>query len=647
MANSINSRPDSVAHLPRHGHNLSHDFAFTSPVGYLLPVEYDFLFPGDKVYVDFNLNTVTNPLSKPCMTKIKEHIDVFFVPLRKLRTVAPEVIMNVDDLPTSYITKSYVSNGQVFPSVSFLSYGSVLSSNLESEIHDAANYTEAAENARAYVNTDVLPRVRLLEHLGYNPDIFANGQTSQKWRADDYQPQVSLMMLCAYQAIYYDYYRLSNFFSNNVSAYNVDFSDLHPIGNQDLDLFLELHSRPYKRDYFKNIEPSPLQSSLGVLRDQSNLDFSSVTNYLFGGAYGLNGADGVVGNEVTNISVPKTPSTKIVTNSVGATQTPLVDNTGAMRINQYAGSYYWNIENGGVNTISIRTAFAIEKLLRVTQRAGKHYDDQVAAHFGVKVPKGIANEVIYLGSKSQLIEFGTVISTAATDDSPLGNLAGRGYSKKSNGKRIKFKAPCHGVLMAIYSAEPDILYHTGLDKIHTLLDIYDFPVPEFDKLGMQPLFAYERRAAIDIASERLGWQFRYANFKQKYDRCTYAFTNHDYGKVTLETEDVDISLGYGRGAYAPYVISDQNSHLLSSASRYRNSLIVSPNDTDQIFLVGFDPAVILTPTLAKYVGDGYAKGGDVLSAMLSSQYTTDPLIHLLNINYKKQTFMSTFGEPEL
>lgn len=606
MAKSINSRPDAMAHLPRHGHNLSHDFAFTSPVGYLLPVEYDFLFPGDSVNLDFSLVTITNPLEKPCMSGIKENIDVFFVPLRKLRTCAPEVIMNVDDLPTSFVTKDRIQvvGSKVFHTANLRDLGTYFESQVSTLIHDSPTIPDALRDVKARLNDSFLPPLRLLEHLGYNPDIFTD--ENQSWRADDYQPLVSLMNLCAYQAIYYDYYRLSNFFENNTRAYNTDFLDLGFLETSDLLSITALHTRPYKRDYFKNIEPSPLQNSLGVLFGSQTFDFKNVNEWLSNTSFAVGNAN---------------------YESDGADLTQV-----------------YNDENAA-STVTIRTAFAVEKLLRISQRAGKHYDDQVAAHFGVKVSKGIANEVMYIGSFSQKIDFGMVVSQASTEDSPLGNLAGRGYSvPNKNNRTIKFKAPCHGVLMAVYSAEPDIMYHTGIDKLNTLSQIYDFPTPEFDKLGMQPLFGYERRAYVEIASERLGWQFRYANFKQRYDRCTFAFTNKAYGS-DLDYQDDD--LNYGFGAYAPYVISEQNSDFLSSAYLYRETLMVHPGDTDQIFLLGFDPSVVLKGDWISAINTGNLHTSDIMRSFLSSQYTTDPLIHKLGIRYFKSSWMSTFGEPDL
>ena len=38
-----------------------------------------------------------------------------------------------------------------------------------------------------------------------------------------------------------------------------------------------------------------------------------------------------------------------------------------------------------ISSVGIRTMFALEKLAQITGRAGKHYDDQVFAHYGVKI----------------------------------------------------------------------------------------------------------------------------------------------------------------------------------------------------------------------------------------------------------------------
>lgn len=600
---SVNSRPDTVAKLGNHGHNLSFDFAFTSPVGYLLPVMYDFLNPGETVDIDLNLETITNPLAKPALTKISEHIDVFFVPLRKLFTIAPELLTNVDDITSSMFgTKSSITSilGTSGYVVKPLNLENLLPVSFEDDYTIGDTVPETKANVKRYA-PEMLGATRLLEHLGYNPDVWSIN-SSQWTNADDYQPDINPFNLLAYQAIYYDYYRLSNFTANNIYAYNADYCMRNGWDYEYVRDMCKLHVRPYRRDYFKNIEPSPLASSLGLIVNPSdivNVDFQYMSR------------DGFVTS----------------------------DDQGQSFVNSNVTGVYNDYSS---DTAALRSSFALEKYLRITARAGKHFDDQILAHFGVKIPKSMSMESQLIGSFRTMIDFGTVISTAEGDTTPLGTLAGRGYSVKGNGSHIKYKAATYGILMAIYSAEPSLMYHSGIDKLNTRLSNFDYFQPEFDHIGMQPLFGYEFRAADSVASTRYGWQWRYSEFKQKYDRCTYAFTNEQHGYDVHS----DLTLGYGFGPYRAYVISDQHSGSYANASQFVNSLYVQPTDTDQIFLVGFNP-------LAGYQLDEInadttdAVLYDLLRDCISNQYATDPFINNFSCRYFKTSKMSTFSDAQI
>lgn len=161
--------------------------------------------------------------------------------------------------------------------------------------------------------------------------------------------------------------------------------------------------------------------------------------------------------------------------------------------------------------------------MKITARAGKHYDDQVLAHFGFKVPKGYAHEVVHLGTHHQQIHIGEVISTASTGTGEIGELAGKGYGKEINQIVDNFVAPCHGYVMAVYSCAPRVLYIGGIDRIHTMVNRYDWFLPAIDNLGMQPLFEFEYTALGPTPTNRIGWQLRYFQMKNKKDRATYAF----------------------------------------------------------------------------------------------------------------------------
>ena len=95
-------------------------------------------------------------------------------------------------------------------------------------------------------------------------------------------------------------------------------------------------------------------------------------------------------------------------------------------------------------TAYVRRNVCNEKLLMITGRTKKTYDAQVLAHLGVEVPHDVKHDISCIGRTTFDLHIGEVTSLASTSDSPLGELAGKGWSM-GQGKQFKFTAPCHGV----------------------------------------------------------------------------------------------------------------------------------------------------------------------------------------------------------
>ena len=90
----------------------------------------------------------------------------------------------------------------------------------------------------------------------------------------------------------------------------------------------------------------------------------------------------------------------------------------------------------------------------ITGRTKKTYDAQVLAHYGVEVPHDVKHDITLIGHDTYPIHVGEVTSLAATNDASLGDLAGKGWAQSPNDvKKHKFTAPCHGVIMTIFSVE--------------------------------------------------------------------------------------------------------------------------------------------------------------------------------------------------
>lgn len=597
---SIFSLDKQVASLPKHGFPMSEPFTFTSSCGHLLPIYFDQLNPGEKFRYRVDLFTRTQPLAAPAMCDIDEFIDVFFVPLQKISSAAENILFQISDFPSSSLPS--ISTDVVIPLLDLSKIGVDIAGGASNTylgtygtgLTDLGNYA-------VYFESYIAGMLRLFDHCQVDPTVLFLDQTGIP---APYRPMINPAVFAVYQAIFYDYYRLSNWKGNQVYAYNLD------SGYNGLDLLatglpwasayglrelLQLRYRSWYKDYFTNVYPSPLISTTGMLATGVQ-NLNSVNQWLSDAQY-----------------APITEVGYVSYTGSGTSTSPI----------EPAATFNQVYENRRLSTASLRTLFAVDKLMKVTARAGKHYDDQVLAHFGFKVPKGYSKEVVHLGVHHQQIHIGEVISTAETNIGSLGELAGKGYAKGNNQIVDGFVAPCHGYVMAIYSCVPKVAYIGGLSKLHAMTKRYDWFIPELDNLGMQPLFAYELNMLATTPTTRAAWQIRNAQMKSKFPRATYAFKSSGdlSGNIT------------NNGPFAEWIVTDFypfSGPSFQSISYGR--LLVSPCMLNQLTLVGYQP----TPTASSL----YDINGSPVPEVL---YATDPLIHHCVQSVSKISGMSIYG----
>lgn len=94
---------------------------------------------------------------------------------------------------------------------------------------------------------------------------------------------------------------------------------------------------------------------------------------------------------------------------------------------------------------------------------------------------------VFEGGMSQIIEFEEVISKSATENQPLGDLAGRGVSSRPNGSgKLHFKVTEPSYIMGIVAITPLIDYSQGNDwDIVNLLTMDDLHKPALDGIGYE------------------------------------------------------------------------------------------------------------------------------------------------------------------
>ena len=597
---NVFSTPSQKANLSHNGFDMSNLLKFTSTTGELLPVYYDILYPGDKMRMATELKTRTMPLDSAAMVNITEHIDWFAVPIDQILSLFSAKFYNIKDIHSS-IFSSDVDTTNIIPFIPASTFNSVVSEILD---EGSSYYVDRYFNSSLYLSD--LPvyfctSFRLFEFFGIP---LLNRGDEAGITGGDYTTSLSPLLPCVYQKIYYDYFRLSDREVNNPSFYNLDlFYDESTIEDSEYvaDFFV-LRYRPAKRDFFTHQFVSPVFSmssgmSLGI-PDSSHL------SDLFHNWYATyqNASEGMANGQ---------PDTLHLNDSVQATV-----------------HLHSNSAGVGLTPTDIRTSFALQKYLEVTRRAGKHIDAQTLAHFGVKPPKRVAGEVIHLGHHSQNISIGDVISTANTGQPINGSLGavggkGYGYGKSKYFDYVNDEA-CPVVVMAIYSAEVDYDYSvTGLDRLNSYINRSDFYTPEFDNLGMQPIFGYQFRyfggedpLATTHNSQRIGWQYRWMESKCKYNRVLGSLSRSlYYWSAQRFNEPYGGKLSYF--LVSPFAL---NAVLVTPYSFDGSVDLVSPFNVEEYRVSGVNP---------------------------SSLFGNDPLLHELYFDVKKSSTMSNFGLEQL
>lgn len=100
---------------------------------------------------------------------------------------------------------------------------------------------------------------------------------------------------------------------------------------------------------------------------------------------------------------------------------------------------------------------------------------------------------IFEGGTSQEIVFQEVVSNAASEEEPLGSLAGKGVTtNKQRGGHIKIKVTEPGYIMCITSITPRIDYSQGNDWDTELKTMDDLHKPALDGIGYQDSINGER-----------------------------------------------------------------------------------------------------------------------------------------------------------
>lgn len=547
----------------RNGFDLSSKRNFTAKAGELLPVKIWEVLPGDTFKIDLKTFTRTQPLNTAAFARMREYYDFYFVPYDLLWNKANTALTQMYDNPQHALDSSPLKVVKLDGSMPYTTLSSI-SLYLNALASDSVTVTNK-DNYFGY--NRALCSAKLLECLGYgNLYPFAKSANNTFLKTPLKQNlDVSLFNLLAYQKIYADYYRDSQWERVSPSCFNVDYMP-YSTGSSGMMLsfnysdFYENYSMfdlrycNWQKDLFHGVVPNQQYGDVASVSMSSNVSL---------------GSNNVFSSSAINSSSPSSQIRLADGRSASA-------NTALMTYPSFS-------------ILVLRQAEFLQKWKEITQSGNKDYKEQVEKHWNVSPGDGFSEMCTYLGGISSSLDINEVVNNNITGNNAA-DIAGKGTGV-SNGV-INFNSQGrYGVVMCIYHCLPLIDYTTDfVSPSVTRVNASDFAIPEFDRVGMQtvPLSFISNGPLTVLGSipELVGYAPRYIDYKTDIDTSIGAFkTSLKNWVISYDNQSLSNQFGFDVGIPELPVPNPANSNWNYTLFK------VNPNSLNSLFAVEVDSSV--------------------------------------------------------
>lgn len=554
-------------HVHRSGHDLSSKNCFTAKIGELLPVWFDFGLPNSTYRFNLEYFTRTRPVQTSAYTRLREYFDFFAVPCdliwksfdsaviqmgEKAPLQSKDLLTNLTvkgDLP--YCTLLDLSNAL------FLSGGN---SPLGDKVSTVSGYTNIFGYNRGDTNH------KLLSMLDYGNLVKSDtkdvGTTSNRWWNGSAAPSaaslqtysqkynvnlaVNLFPLAAYQKIYQDFFRWSQWENADPTSYNFDWyaGTGNVFGSSGLSTSIPASNDYWKRDNLFSLRYANWNKDkfMGILPNSQFGDLAVVdlgTISATGSKIPVGAFDGT--NDTGTFKQFSTNQESIHSSS-GANKVTSIYPRFPDNISVRGNSNLWAVLGESpdlslkFSVLALRQAEALQKWKEITQSVDTNYRDQIKAHFGVNVPQSESHMAKYIGGVARNLDISEVVNNYLPgDDYPISGAISQAYIYgkgvgSGQGSMTFNTGSGYYILMCIYHAVPLLDYAISApDGQNLVTSVEDLPIPEFDNIGMESVPAVELMNSdlyrnVNSADKILGYNPRYYNWKTKIDRIHGAFT---------------------------------------------------------------------------------------------------------------------------
>lgn len=468
--------------------DISYRSLLSSPASMILPVYCEDVSAGDFISLDMKNVTRMQGVNTAAFVGFDEKIDFFFVPYRLLCQFYPQMKVGAAVQWSSLAPKTV---SHAYPSITRNNLNTILASSKDKK--DVFGYP-------------LVPSMqRLLDLLGYgvNKPLRSSDSDSEYSKLMPgstlgLSKSVTLWRILAYQCIYQHYYR------------NPDFEEFDPSFNIDerinsggvftlpsswgtwLPKMLEPRYKNWRKDLFSSVKPYNGISSIGS----------------------------------TNLTLRNT--LKSVGVDVDSTKTN-VENT---MDNEFGSYVQFTVDNSKVQigADSMRALMHMDAFTRRAIMSDKTYSSLMSSLYGVD--DSLRDTPIYLGTHNSAINISEVVGTSAGESgenqSYLGQIGGRGLGSDA-GSIFSKQFDEDGVILGLHYISPYNNYGSQrVSKMNTHISRYDQPIPDFDNLGLSPVYRYEYYMPSETDSkpdEIIGFNTRYHEYKTRQDEIHGEFVS--------------------------------------------------------------------------------------------------------------------------
>lgn len=581
----------------RNGFDLSFKNNFTAKVGELRPIMCKPVLPGDKFNINLKSFTRLQPVNTAAFARMREYFDFYFVPMELLWNKFDTVITQMKDNLMHATALNYEQNEAPDGSIPYVT------------TEDIAEYIIKIKNEQSIgVNSFGYSRAHLtcilLEYLGYGSfykylepevDSYANYPTP-------YNLKHSILPLLAYQHVYADHFRYTQWEKTNPSTFNVDYIK----GYGDTHINLDYNSPTFESNYnFFDMRYCNLNK---------DLIFGLLPNAQYGETASVNADIDFVGPLRVSASAVSS-SANVPSGSTLQTSSTLTSSSQFTTVR--VGNSSINIAQASItkdnldlfNILALRQAEALQRWKEVSQSVDEDYKSQIEAHWGVKVSEYLSHQSRYLGGTASSLDINPVVNQNITGNNGA-EIAGMGTIVNNGSINFESKGE-YGFIIGIYHVVPIFDYClNGVDPVTTETDASDFPIPEFDRIGMQQLPSYvmtntpyKSASNPDDDPEYFGAKFaelnpylgyvpRYVNYKTSIDVARGAFaTSLRNWVIPYDLQQLQLTL---LRQYENYDLNDK----VENSNVDRTNALVSwsffkcnPSLVDSLFAVQADSTV--------------------------------------------------------